>query len=418
VSDETRDIVELQTQLLQHRACLFDTETRLPTLPAVLDQVRKMLEHGRVQVILVRIEQEQNLEGVVGWEQYDTLLRSLADYLREIVTTSRGTAAVVCLDSVRGDNFLVFTSDQREAGRLQGLLSSDLVVDDAEADESVSMVLRIGQGSITRSPTQRMERSIYAGVLQAQNDFEQRGKALDEDRRGELREMLRERRVRTLFQPIYRIPQRNVVGYEALSRGPEDTYLESAENLFGFAERAGVLGEVEHLCVERALTNAHRLPLGATVFINLSMRGLEYLEATTGGLSHLVHREGWSPREFVLEITERTYAESAKLLKDRVNALRGQGFRIAIDDMGTGYSSLAVLADLQPDYIKLDHMLVRDLASAPIKRNLVSAITGFAHSSQSLVIAEGVERQAEVRVLQEIGVFLVQGYYFGMPEAV
>jgi len=418
VPEETPDVVELRTQLLQYRACLFDAGTRLPTLAAVLDQVRKMLEQGRVQVFLVRIEQEQSLESVVGWEQYDTLLRSLADYLREIVTTSRGTAGVVCLDSVRGDNFLVFTSDQREAGRLHGLLDSDLVVDDAETGESVSMALRSGQGRINRSPTQRVERSIYSGILQAQHEFERRGKALDEDRRGELRAMLRDRDVRTLFQPIYRLPQRNVVGYEALSRGPEGTYLETAENLFGFSERAGLLGEVEHLCVERALTNAHRLPLGATVFINLSMRGLEYLEATNGGLSHLVHREGWSPREFVLEITERTYAESAELLKDRVNALRGQGFRIAIDDMGTGYSSLAVLADLQPAYIKLDHMLVRDLASAPIKRNLVSAITGFAHSSQSLVIAEGVERQQEVKVLQEIGVFLVQGFYFGMPEAV
>jgi len=84
--------------------------------------------------------------------------------------------------------------------------------------------------------------------------------------------------------------------------------------------------------------------------------------------------------------------------------------------MGTGFSSLNTLAELRPDYIKLDHMLVRDLATAPIKRNLVSAITGFARTSQSLVIAEGVERQEEVTALQELGVFLLQGFFFGRPK--
>jgi EAL domain-containing protein (putative c-di-GMP-specific phosphodiesterase class I) len=84
--------------------------------------------------------------------------------------------------------------------------------------------------------------------------------------------------------------------------------------------------------------------------------------------------------------------------------------------MGTGYSSLNVLAELQPDFIKLDHMLVRDLATKPIKRNLVSAIIGFATTSSAVVIAEGVERADEATVLQELGVTLLQGHYFGHPK--
>ena len=206
------------------------------------------------------------------------------------------------------------------------------------------------------------------------------------------------------------------MGFEALSRGPAGSYLESAENLFGFTERAGVLGEVELLCLERALVNAARLPAGSILFLNLSMLGLEYIESDGDGLIGRVEAAERSPRECVLEITERTYAESASRLRERVAELRKHGFRIAIDDMGTGYSALHVLADLQPDFIKLDKMLVRDLAAAPIKRNLVSAITGFARSSQSVVIAEGVETEEEVEALLELGIELQQGFYFGYPE--
>jgi len=101
-----------------------------------------------------------------------------------------------------------------------------------------------------------------------------------------------------------------------------------------------------------------------------------------------------------------------------VAELRKNGFRIAIDDMGTGYSALHVLAELQPEFIKLDKMLVRDLPDEPIKRNLVSAITRFARDSQSVVIAEGVETEDEVEVLTELGVELQQGYFFGFPEPV
>lgn len=412
------DPVALQTTLLQYRASLFDPVTQLPTLAQVIDRVRRMLdERETVLALVIRIEQEQSLETMVGWERYDTLLRAVADYLREILSVTRRDGSVLCQDNVRSDVFLLVVADRRDSTRLLGLLSEPITVAAQEDFEPTSVTLRIGQGTIRRRPAQRLERCIYSGIAQAREDFDRRGEALDEHRRSELHKILRERSITTLFQPIFRMPQRTVVGYEALSRGPAGSYLEPAENLFGFTQRAGLLGEVEQLCVERALSCAHRLPLGATVFLNLSFVGLEHLESEGRSLAALVRQAGWSPREFVLEITERTFAESPELVRQRVRTLRQQGFRIAIDDMGTGYSSLNAVADLQPDYIKLDQLLVRDLAHEPIKRNLVSAITGFAHTSQALVIAEGVERQEEASVLQTLGVFLLQGFFLGYPKA-
>ncbi len=411
--------LKLQTQLLQYRASLFDPETQLPTLPAVMDEVRRMLnEQSGIQVLILQIEQEQSLESAVGWERYDTLLRFVADYLRESLVGSRGVASILCQERVRGDRFLIFLPDRRHAAHLMELLGGPLEVRGKEPDEACTIGLRIGQGDIRLRPTMRIERCIYEGILEAEHDFDRRREEQDLGRLRELHAVLRDRSVTSLFQPIFRLPQRTVVGFEALSRGPDGTYLEPAENLLGFAERSGMLGELEALCVEKALSNAHRLPLGSTVFLNLSYRGLEYVEGEKDGLAQMVRHAGWSPRECVLEITEHTYSEDPERIKQRVLNLRQQGFRVAIDDMGTGYSSLNTLAELRPDYIKLDHTLVRGVATEPIKRNLVSAITGFARSSQSLVIAEGVERQEEVAALLDLGIFLLQGYYFGRPEPV
>jgi EAL domain-containing protein (putative c-di-GMP-specific phosphodiesterase class I) len=317
---------------------------------------------------------------------------------------------------VRGDIFLVILGDRFEASRLHDTLVEGIVMTD-DTGETEKISVRVGQGVIKMRPALRVERTIYTGILEARQDFHRRGEALDQARLDEVRRILRERSIRTLFQPIVRLPERDVIGYEALSRGPAGSYLESAENLFGFTERAGMLGEVELLCLDRALTNAKRLPEGATLFLNLSMLGLEYIEAEVRGLTGRLADAGRSNKHCVLEITERTYAESASRLRERVTELRQSGFRIAIDDMGTGYSALHILAELQPDFIKLDKMLVRDLPDEPIKRNLVSAITGFARESQSVVIAEGVETEAEVDILRELGIELQQGFFFGYPKA-
>ncbi len=412
------DPAELTTQLLQYQASLFDPGTGLPSLPAVMDQIRKMLEDQRsVQVLIIRIEQEQSLELIVGWQRYDALLRSVAEYLKNSLSSFRSAGSVLCQDRVRGDRFLIFLPDRRQTGRLLELVSEPIRVEAPELEEAFTLSLRVGQGSIRPRPSQRIERCIFTGLEQAEKDFNRRRRELDLNRRRELQQILRDRSVRTLFQPIIRVPQRTVVGYEALCRGPEGSYLEPAERILGFAQRSGMLGELEELCIEKALSNGHHLPLGSTLFLNLSFRGLEYLEGEHGGLMPLARKGGWSPREIVLEITEHTYAQDPERILKRVMKLRSQGFRVAIDDMGTGYSSLQTLTDVKPDYIKLDGMLVQGVASEPIKRNLISAIIGFAHTSQSLVIAEGVERQEEVTVLQDLGVFLLQGYFFARPKA-
>jgi len=413
------ELARLRTEVLRYRANLVDLSTQLPTLPLVLDQVRKLLD-GKdvVQVFLVSLEQEKNLERMVGWERYDALLACMADRLRNVLLDGLGSRSLLCQETVRGDAFLVFCSDREDGAHLVGRLVEGLVVPDEDSDKPLVLPVRIGKGTIRRHPTQRVERCVYGGILEARQDYLRRGVELDEHRRLEVQRMLRDRTVQTLFQPIFRLPERTIEGYEALSRGPQGSYLEAAENLFGFTERAGLLGEVELLCIDKALENSRRLDRDAVLFLNLSIHGLDYLETEGIGLVETVLRAGLRAQQIVLEITERTYADNPDLLRSWIREIRREGFRIAIDDMGTGYSALHLVADLEPDFIKLDQMLVRELAGSPIKQNLVSAVIRFARDSRAQVIAEGVERADEAQVLTELGVDLVQGFYFGVPRAV
>ena len=413
----TTDPNELRTQLLRYRASLFDPDTGLPTLPVVLDDVRRMLEvRDEIPVLLVRLEQERDLERVYGWERFDRTLRRVAAFLADRLETGSRRSGLLCQEVVRGDTFLVFVHDPGRASALVAAITDGLHPTGDDGDERIA--LRVGQGVVHRRLAQRLERCIYRGILEARLDFHRRGELLDEARRAEVRTMLERRDVATFFQPILELPERAVVGFEALSRGPAGSYLEPAEHLFGFTERAGFLGEVEQLCTECALDAARRLPPDATVFLNLSVAGLDHIESSPRGLSERVRARGLSPERVVVEITERTYADDPVRLRDMLAGLRGVGFRLAIDDMGTGYSSLHAVADLRPDFIKLDQLLVRDLAREPIKRNLVSAILGFARTSDSRVIAEGVESADDVASLEELGVRLQQGFYLGLPRLV
>jgi EAL domain-containing protein (putative c-di-GMP-specific phosphodiesterase class I) len=344
------------------------------------------------------------------------MLCSVARYLGDVLGRSVRSDVILCQEAVRSDVFIMFLADRSEAGRLYEVLARGISITEDDSGDTSLMALQLGRGLITRRPAERIERAIYGGILEARQDFHKRGEVLDEARLVEARRVLRDRTLITLFQPIVALPEKEIFGFEALTRGPSGSYLGPAENFFGFAERSGILGEVERLCVDLALERAAELPEGTSLFLNLSNHGLEHLDSLGISLADLAATSRFSPQRCVLEITERTYAESQAALKHRVSELRDGGFRIAIDDMGTGYSALHVLAELEPDFIKLNQMLVRDLASEPIKRNLVSAITSFAGTSRSVVIAEGVEREEEMQVLVDLGVMLQQGFLFGHPR--
>jgi EAL domain-containing protein (putative c-di-GMP-specific phosphodiesterase class I) len=212
-----------------------------------------------------------------------------------------------------------------------------------------------------------------------------------------------------VYQPIITWNRRAILGYEALVRSREPTMphpgalLDAAERL----DRTIDLGRAVRVA---SILPMQQAPAHALLFINLHSRELldESLTQTSSPLTPLASR-------VVLEITERARLEQVPNVLARIQALRELGFRIAIDDIGAGYAGLTSWATLEPDIVKLDMALVRDVHLAQTKRRLVQSVVQACSDLGMIVIAEGVEQPQERDALLELGCENFQGYLFAKP---
>jgi EAL domain-containing protein (putative c-di-GMP-specific phosphodiesterase class I) len=141
-------------------------------------------------------------------------------------------------------------------------------------------------------------------------------------------------------------------------------------------------------------------------------------ELCGGGLRRAAAGAGLLPAELVLEVTERVAVEQRRSYRDALQELKADGFGIAIDDMGAGYSSLQALVEIEPDYMKFDVSLVRDIDRSLIKRSLLETLVDLSERIGAEVIAEGIEAESEFATLRELGVKLGQGRYLAPPRLV
>jgi EAL domain-containing protein (putative c-di-GMP-specific phosphodiesterase class I) len=135
------------------------------------------------------------------------------------------------------------------------------------------------------------------------------------------------------------------------------------------------------------------------------------------GLAQEVRDAGLEPAEVVIEVAERVAALDRQAFRAAVRALKGQGFPIAIDDMGAGYSSLGVVAEMEPDFLKFDVSLVRNLDTNPIKRSLLETVVHVSEKVQAPVVACGIETTAELSVIRELRVPMGEGRILAPPVA-
>jgi len=211
------------------------------------------------------------------------------------------------------------------------------------------------------------------------------------------------------FQPIVRPSDRSIFGYEALLRSGEPA-LPHPGAVLDAAERLNALSRLGRVIRERAAEPMLTSDPSWLLFLNLHPEDL---------LDPMLHSDDTTLAEIaprvVLEITERASLHKVTDLRTRVASLRERGFRIAIDDLGAGYAGLSSFAQLEPDIVKLDMTLVRDLHQTPVMRKLVASMTHVCKELGMLVVAEGVESAAERDALIEIGCDLLQGYHFAKP---
>jgi len=213
------------------------------------------------------------------------------------------------------------------------------------------------------------------------------------------------------YQPIVSWPAQTVYGYEALVRS-FDPDLPTPGMLFDAAERLGKVQELGQRIRDKVAQSAVAAPIDALIFANLHALDLtnDLLYSKGSALAGIANR-------VVLEVTERASLHRIEDLKSRMRALRDLGFRIAVDDLGAGYSGLSSFSQLEPEIVKLDMSLIRDIDGSSAKASLVRSMISVCTQDLGIpVICEGVETVGERDTLQRVGADLLQGYLFAKPE--
>ncbi len=232
----------------------------------------------------------------------------------------------------------------------------------------------------------------------------------------EFMEILKNGTVSTHFQPIISLKDGKLLGYEALSRGPRNTFFENPEKLFDFARMYGRLWELEFLCRVRALENISKNDCDFYIFLNVDPHTINDEKFKRGFTKEFLKDFNINPESIVFEITEKNSVADFKSFKNTIDNYKEQGYKIAIDDTGSGYSGLKLITEIHPHYLKLDMTLIRDIDKDGIKHALIKTFHDFCQTADIKIIAEGIETENELNALIDIGIDYGQGYYIQRPR--
>lgn len=251
----------------------------------------------------------------------------------------------------------------------------------------------------------RMLARVVAGYL----DEEERVRREADQRRERLRAIAASSDVEVVFQPVVRLADQQQVAYEALARFPR--LGQGPGEVFADAWRLNIGVEVEMAAIRAALNHVTSLPADASLSVNAAPATLVsdafYRAITTADVD---------PSRLIVEVTEHAAVEDYPDLRSAVDRLAALGVRLAIDDVGAGFAGLNQIVHLSPDIIKIDAQLVRDVDQSVVKRAVVSALVALARETDIVVIAEGIETEAELDTLARLDVELGQGYHLSRPH--
>jgi len=221
------------------------------------------------------------------------------------------------------------------------------------------------------------------------------------------------------FQPIVNIHTGVCFGYEALLRDYVTAGFRSVDEFFDQAFSDNMLYHVEVMLRRKALEKFSKIPWNKQVkfFFNLDNRVLNTKDYMPGNTLALLGQHNLSQDTICFEISEKHELHNSNEAVEILNAYRSQGFKIAVDDCGTGFAGLKLLYHTRPDFIKIDRFFIQDITNDAGKRLFVSSILNLAHLMGSIVIAEGVETEQEYYCCRNIGCDMIQGYLIQYPEA-
>jgi len=252
--------------------------------------------------------------------------------------------------------------------------------------------------------------SVFAQFTGRQIEKVQRRHAASNRLSHQVRSIIDNGLICPVYQPICDIRENQIIGYEALSRVDVEPY-EPPNIWFSAAQAVGLQTEMEISAITSALSNLDQIPEDCYVSVNVSPETLSHP-------SFLDHLSRFPLDSVLVEVTEHADVDDYQLFNDQLKELRARGVQLAIDDVGAGYSSLRHILELKPEIIKLDRSLITEIDKRFDLRSMAQALIGFATDMSINIIAEGIETEEELRLLDELGVIKAQGYFLGKPASI
>ncbi|MHB8487737.1 MAG: EAL domain-containing protein [Candidatus Dormibacteria bacterium] len=287
-------------------------------------------------------------------------------------------------------------------------------------DRVVAVLTVWGPGCApTLSPTLEVVAAMLAGAWSPEphrsvERFDAPGSLVPDRRlRGTVASLLTSDTIVSALQPIVRLVNGTVIGYEALARFPARPRMATPDQLFSAAAALNMQSAVDLACVRAALQAASNIG-EADLFVNVLI-GTLVDQSGVAALDKAVYDARVDPTAVILEFSEREPVPDLALLQRIAAELRARGFRIAVDDAGAGHASMRVIAELRPEFIKVDRSLITAIDADRARRALVVALLSFSGHIGARVIAEGIETQREQETLQSLGVQFGQGWLLGRP---
>lgn len=407
---------------------LYDRVTGLPTIPLLLSEIERILKaHKQMGLLCVDVVKYSKIEEIYGYKTFDKVMKIVADILESLLGGSLREADVISQLMISGNTFAILLSPPRKKAELQKEDRSRIrkrinskitgaVRDSLDYALFQKFGCYVGSAILNYNKDTRLERQVYTALEEALEDS---ASARDKDtkrRIKELKKIIKEEEVYTLFQPIVKLPEYEIIGYEALTRGLGHGEFERPDKLFKMAYESDLLIELERLCRKKALTAASNMKSEHMLFMNVEPDSVNDPELRQIAASTLLFDSSLTPDRIVLEITERSAIMAFSAFRGALEYFRALGFKIAIDDAGAGYATLQSILELRPDFIKLDMSLIRDIDTDNVKQQLVRALGGFGQGTNVSMIAEGIETKAELRTLLKMDMNLGQGFVFAYPS--
>jgi len=390
--------------------------------------VESLTQNGSLALILLDVSPFNVIEEQYGTQTYASVRQQLIALLLEQSGKEYSEKDILTLEGPEGVHLLMFlrprpkeSNDSYEHLKtlrlrfikhlVPKLLRTSLPYLKYEPQIPVGVALGINNPIL--DPHHIILRIIHEARHHAK--FQQR--AEDIDRMQQLKELILQEKISTLYQPIVEMKNKTTIGYEALSRGDSGTSFLTADLLFDSAIRHNLQVELDRVCRKKALLRAERLPENTKIFINT----LPAIMNDPGFKEHhLVDSLKYAkitPNRIVLEVTEKQAINNLSLFQDAMTYYTNMGMTLAIDDVGSGYSGLQTILKLKPAYLKLDRALVQDVSTSTISQDMLRSIVILGRSIDAKLIAEGIETVGQFKALQSIGIEYGQGYFLGRPQS-